>query len=109
MVLVGDFDQKLPVGSNGSLTQVLVNNVTYLKRRLHTKGTQQQRTARAFSQFKKYELKTNHRLKGKQPELKELLSQMRDNSILRPITHDFLKKLPQLRMHDDMTPAQQHE
>ncbi len=91
MVLVGDFDQKLLVAKGGSLAQVLVNNVTYLKRCLHPKGTRQQRTAQAFSQFKKYELQINHRVKENQPELKKMLSEMRNSSILIPITRDFLK------------------
>ncbi len=102
VVLVGDFDQKLPVTQGGSLAQVLVNSVTDSTRRMTAKSAQKRNVADVFGRFTKYELAINHRLVGKQPELCGMLRRMKNPDVLQPITRDFLKTLPQLERLDTM-------
>ena len=102
MILVGDFDQKLPVERGSSLAEILVNQTTYQERRIDKNGTRQQHAADLFGMFKKYEMTENHRLEGDQEKLKRLLREMRDTSVKYPITVKFLKSLPQLRVPPHM-------
>ena len=53
VVLVGDFDQKLPVPKTDSLAQVLVNSVTDDKR-MSVKEVLQLHAADVFGRFTKY-------------------------------------------------------
>ena len=107
VILVGDFDQKLPVAKGGSLAQVLVNSVTDAMRHMSGAAMRRRNAAAAFSRFTKYELKTNHRIDGKQEKLRGLLKSMRDNQDLQPITRKFLERLPQLKRFDRMGTAEQ--
>ena len=54
IVLVGDFDQKLPVQQGGSLAQVLVNSVTDDIRHMSLKEVLKRNAADIFGRFKKY-------------------------------------------------------
>ena len=54
VVLVGDFDQKLPVSRGGSLAQVLVNSVTDDVRHMSVKEVLQRNAADVFGRFTKY-------------------------------------------------------
>ena len=54
VVLVGDFDQKLPVQRRGSLAQVLVNSVTDGVRYMSAKEVLQRHAADVFGSFTKY-------------------------------------------------------
>ncbi len=109
MVLVGDFDQKLPVEKGSSLAQILVNQHTYKQRRIDKKGAKQQHAAKLFAMFKKYEMTKNHRLDESstdQTRLKGYLRRMRDTSIEFPITCGFLESLPQLYVPPKMSEAE---
>lgn len=109
VVLVGDFDQKLPVEKGSSLAQILVNQHTYEKRRIDSKGAKQQHAAKLFAMFQKYEMTKNHRLDESstdQTRLKGYLRKMRDTSIEYPITRGFLESLPQLHVPSEMSEAE---
>lgn len=54
MMLVGDFDQKLPVQRGGSLAQVLVNSVTDDERHMSVKEVLRLHAADVFGRFTKY-------------------------------------------------------
>ena len=104
VVLVGDFDQKLPVGKGTSLAQQLVNTETDPKY-MSDKKVSMRQAANVFGMFTKYELTTNHRLKGAQKELRDILATMKNHQESQPITRGFLKRLPQLERLDTMTKA----
>ena len=97
VVLVGDFDQKLPVQKGGSLAQILVNSVTDDIKYMSGKEMRQRNAANVFRLFQKYELKINHRLKDGEDRLREMLTSMKNVDTLQPITKRFLKKLPKLK------------
>ena len=106
MVLVGDFDQKLPVITGGSLAQVLVNSVTDDVRYMSVKEVLKRNVADVFGRFRKYELTTNHRLKGRQRALRDILKRLRNHRKRQPITRPLLKALPRLEPLDTMTKAE---
>ena len=104
VILVGDFDQKGTVQRGTSLAQILVNSVTDAVSYVDDKGVSKRNVTGIFGKFKKYELTTNHRLKGEQKELRAILRRLRTHP--RPITRGFLKSLPQLKRQDQMTTAE---
>ena len=97
VVLVGDFDQKLPVQKGGSLAQILVNSVTDKLQYMSGREMRKRNAANSFSLFKKYELKINHRLKDGEDKLRDMLVSMKNTEKPQPITKRFLEKLPQLK------------
>jgi hypothetical protein len=97
VVLVGDFDQKLPVQKGGSLAQILVNSVTDDIEYMSGKEMRKRNAANAFRLFRKYELRINHRLKDGEDKLRRMLTSMKNVDTLQPITKRFLRKLPQLK------------
>ena len=87
-----------------SLAHVLVNSVTDKVRYMTVKEVFMRNVADVFGRFRKYELTTNHRLKGQQTELRGILRHLRNHT--KPITRGFLAKLSKLKRQDEMTKAE---
>ena len=99
VILVGDFDQKMPVKKGGSLAQALVNWASDDPRRGDNKEMYKNKAAKTFSKFKKYNLESNHRVKKGETKLGELLNYIQSVFTSIIIEYFYIKIITIYRTH----------